>query len=191
MAMTESLVRPAPGDPWTLADLHWLPDDEKRYEIVDGSLAVTPPPALPHFRATTFLRRLLDAQAPDGLIVGENVGTAIDRDERRTTLLVPDLTILQLSAVDRQDRALRPDEVVAVIEVLSPDSGGHDQITKRRLYARARIGHYWIVDPKQRTLTVLRHDGGVGYEEVAVVKPGSTWQTDDPFPLTLDPADFT
>jgi hypothetical protein len=37
---------------------------------------------------------------------------------------------------------------------------------------------------------VLRHDG-TGYEEVALVKPGTPWQTDDPFPLALDPADFT
>jgi hypothetical protein len=37
---------------------------------------------------------------------------------------------------------------------------------------------------------VLRHNGA-GYDEVAVVKPGTTWRTDDPFPLALDPADFT
>jgi Putative restriction endonuclease len=80
---------------------------------------------------------------------------------------------------------------LAVIEVLSPSSGGHDQITKRRFYGYVGIRHYWIVDPPNRTLTVLRHDGAAGYEEVAVVKPGTTWRTDDPFPLALDPADFT
>jgi Uma2 family endonuclease len=85
----------------------------------------------------------------------------------------------------------RPDQVVAVVEVLSPDSAGHDLITKRHQYGQAGIRHYWIVDPSNRTLTVLRHDGAAGYEEVAIVKPGTTWQTDDPFPLSLDPADFT
>jgi Uma2 family endonuclease len=191
MAMTESLVRPAPGDPWTLADLHWLTDDERRYEIVDGSLVVTPSPAKPHYRATTRLRRLLEAQAPAHVIVGENIGTAIDRSPKRTTYLVPDLSIHHEDAMNGDDRAFNPGEVLAVVEVLSPDSGGHDRITKRRLYAGVGIRHYWIVGPPNRTLTVLRHDGAAGYEEVAIVKPGTTWQTDDPFPLSLDPADFT
>jgi hypothetical protein len=50
--------------------------------------------------------------------------------------------------------------------------------------------HYWIVDQRQRTLTVLRHDKQTGYEEVAVVAPGTTWHTDVPYDLALDPADF-
>ena len=191
MAMTESLVRPQAGDAWTIADLHWLPDDELRYEIVDGSLHVSPTPAKPHYRATTLLRRRLEAQAPDHVIVGENMGTAIDRDPTRTTMLIPDLTIHHEEAMDGEDRAFNPGDVIAVVEVLSPDSGRHDQITKRHQYGQVGIRHYWIVDPKQRTLTVLRHDGESGYEEVAVVKPGMAWRTDDPFPLTLDPADFT
>jgi Uma2 family endonuclease len=190
MAMTESLLRPASGGPWTLADLQWLPGDELRYEIHDGSLLVSPPPALPHFRITTHMREILAAAAPHDLVVGENVGVAVDRDPRRTTMLVPDLTLLYRAAMTRQDRALRPEEVVAVVEVLSLDSAGHDQVTKRHLYAQAGIRHYWIADPSQRVLTVLRHNG-TGYDEVAAVKPGTAWSTEEPFLVTLDPADFS
>jgi Uma2 family endonuclease len=92
--------------------------------------------------------------------------------------------------MDRRKLAFDPAEVLAVVEVLSPSSVGHDQITKRRFYGHVGIRHYWVVDPPNRTLTVLRHNGA-GYDEVAVVKPGTTWRTDDPFPLALDPADFT
>ena len=191
MAMTESLVRPQAGDPWTIADLHWLPNDGNRNEIVDGSLHVSPTPARPHYSATTRLRRRLEAQAPEHIIVGEHIGTAIDRSPTRTTYLIPDLTVHREDAFEGSDPAFDPGEVLAVIEVLSPSSGGHDQITKRHQYGQAGIPHYWIVDPKRRTLIVLRHDGASGYEEVAVVKPGTTWRTDDPFPLALDPADFT
>lgn len=153
--MTDPLVRPESGGAWTIEDLQRLPDDGFRYELTDGSLLVSPPPALPHFRVTTRLRRLLEGQAPSTLIVGENVGTGIDRDPRRTTLRVPDLTVLHAAAVDRDDVALDPADIVLVVEVLSPDRAGYDVITKRHQYGNAGIPHYWIVDPKQRTLTAL------------------------------------
>lgn len=45
-----------------------------------------------------------------------------------------------------------------VIEVLSHRTAErrHDLVTKRREYAEARIPEYWIVDPKQSEITVLR-----------------------------------
>jgi Uma2 family endonuclease len=186
--MTE-LVRPS-GGPWTLPDLQRLPDVGDLYEITDGSLVVSPPPALPHVRVTTLLRRLLEAQAPPSLMVGETVGVGIDYDARRTTVRVPDLTILHATAIERDDLALDPGDVVAVVEVLSPGSTGVDVVTKRHQYGKAQIPQYWIVDPRQRTLTVLRHDGHKGYDESAVVSPGETYRAREPFPLSLDPGDF-
>ena len=50
-------------------------------------------------------------------------------------------------------------DVVLAVEVLSPNSAGDDLILKRHQYGRAGIPHRWIVDQRQRTLTVLRHDG--------------------------------
>lgn len=35
-------------EPWTLERLDRLPDDENRYELVDGELLVTPPPSDVH-----------------------------------------------------------------------------------------------------------------------------------------------
>jgi Uma2 family endonuclease len=47
----------------------------------------------------------------------------------------------------------RPDWVC---EGLSPRTAVHDQGDKRALYQRARVPWYWLVDPLNRTLTVLR-----------------------------------
>jgi Uma2 family endonuclease len=69
VTMTESFAPPADG--WTVDDLYQLPDIGVRYEIFDGSLLVSPAPHKRHVRAVTLLRRLLDRQAPDGLIVCE------------------------------------------------------------------------------------------------------------------------
>jgi hypothetical protein len=40
-----------------------------------------------------------------------------------------------------------------------------------------------------RTLTVFELDRD-SYVDRAVVEPGQVWQTDEPFPLRLDPAEF-
>jgi Uma2 family endonuclease len=39
---------------------------------------------------------------------------------------------------------------------VSPSNAKDDTITKLRLYHRAGIPHYWIVDPPDATLTVMR-----------------------------------
>lgn len=48
---------------------------------------------------------------------------------------------------------VRPDWVC---EVISPDQANHDTVKKLRLYARAGITHYWLVDPRDSTQTVMR-----------------------------------
>ena len=94
------------------------------------------------------------------------------------------------SAVEGDESEFAPADVALVVEVLSPDNAGDDLVMKRHQYGKAGIPHYWIVDQKARTLTVLRHDGADGYQEVATVRPGERWETEEPFCLALDPADF-
>ena len=43
-----------------------------------------------------------------------------------------------------------------VVEVLSPATAGHDQVTKRRVYERHGVQEYWLVHPTDRILTVYR-----------------------------------
>lgn len=48
---------------------------------------------------------------------------------------------------------VRPDWVC---EVVSPSNANDDTVKKLRLYHRNEIPHYWVVDPRDATLTVLR-----------------------------------
>jgi Uma2 family endonuclease len=180
--MTLALVRPDHGADWTIDD---IPDDGNRYEIVDGSLLVSPPPAVPHVVVTTRLRRIMEAQAPDSLFVCEGAGIDLGRSYR-----VPDILAIRATAIGIPRPSIPPADVVVAVEVLSPGSAGDDLILKRHQYGRAGVPHYWIVDQRQRTLTVLRHDGATGYDEVATVGPGTKWHTDAPYEIVLDPADF-
>ena len=45
-----------------------------------------------------------------------------------------------------------------VVEVVSDDDPDRDIVEKRADYGRARIPEYWIVDPRNRTITVLTLD---------------------------------
>ncbi len=43
-----------------------------------------------------------------------------------------------------------------VCEVVSPSNANHDTVKKLRLYHQVAIPHYWLIDPRDATLTVMR-----------------------------------
>jgi Uma2 family endonuclease len=45
------------------------------------------------------------------------------------------------------------------MEVISDDDPGRDLQTKRLEYAEANIPEYWIVDPRAKSITVLKLEG--------------------------------
>ncbi|MEN9797015.1 MAG: hypothetical protein RL653_711 [Pseudomonadota bacterium] len=63
----------------------------------------------------------------------------------------------------------RPMRVVPdwVCEIVSPSNARRDRVEKVRLYHRAGVGHYWLLEPEAATLTVLQHEPA-GYRVVQV-----------------------
>ena len=74
-----------------------------------------------------------------------------------------------------RDVRRQPDGADLVMEVVSPgdEARERDLETKRDEYARAGISEYWIVDPEQRTITVLTLDGKT-YRVHGEFGPGQT-----------------
>lgn len=126
---------------WTATDLDNLPDDGLRYEIVDGTLLVSPAPTPFHQRASRRLQRLLEGACPEGFEVFD---APVDWRPDGTTSLQPDLLVVRTADVTR-DRLLGTPLVV--VEVLSPSSVRVDRTVKRDRYAEAGVAQYWIVDP--------------------------------------------
>lgn len=174
--------------PWTIDDLYAIPDDGYRYEIADGSLLVSPPPPISHGNVNDRLGDVLKRHAPAGFRV-LTVGLGIDIS-RRTTYYIPDILIVPEEVMQRGGPYFSPADVLLVVEVLSPSNAGKDLVLKRHDYAAAGIAQYWIADPRERTLTVLVTDCAETYREAAVVRPGERWDTDRPYPIRLDPAEF-
>jgi Uma2 family endonuclease len=184
MTMTDT-VGPRTRDWWTIDDLFDLPDDGMRYELVDGSLLVSPAPIPRHAEVEFDLRELLQRQAPTGIVVSGNAGIQIGN---KYTYLIPDLYVIPRAAFRAHPKYLMPADVMLAVEILSEHGRARDLVLKRHYYASVGIPRYWIVDPFEHTLTVLALDGDEYAPEV--VPAGKPWRADQPFPLDLDPAEF-
>jgi Uma2 family endonuclease len=65
VAMSIAEAWPAAGQPFTVADLELMPDDGRRYELLDGALIVSPRPRISHQEvATEMTSRLRAACSP-------------------------------------------------------------------------------------------------------------------------------
>src|SRR5260370_20801537 len=64
---------PRYGQEFTIEDLDKMPDDGHRYELLDGTLIVSPAPGLPHQRVAAVLIHVLEDACPEELVVFPNV----------------------------------------------------------------------------------------------------------------------
>lgn len=138
-------------------DFARLPDDGKRYEILDGELYVTAAPSPFHQRLSKrLLRRLEDYFEGQGL--GEVFYAPIDVVLGQHDIVEPDLVIVaqpgQISS-----RAIEGAPLL-VVEILSPSTRRRDRGIKMRRYAALGVQHYWIVDPDSQTIECWRLEGG-------------------------------
>ncbi len=170
--------------PLDLEDLLATPDDGNRYEVLDGALVMTPPPGTQHQHVVLELAVLLRTAArPLGLQafvapVAWRVGPG--------QVPEPDLLVAAPDAVTERAIVAPP---LLVVEVLSTTGRNRDLFEKRRIYAEGRAPWYWLVDPAVPSLTVLRLAGWT-YDEHARVEGDTAYVTDQPFPLSVVPADL-
>jgi Uma2 family endonuclease len=145
-----------PAGTWTYDDLSSLPDDGRRYEIIEGELYEMPAPTWEH---STTIMNLIAMLLPVVSAMGGLLRTApLDVFLPGADPVEPDiLAILPGSNARGEGRGVEgsPD---LVIEVLSPSNRTHDLLTKRALYARAGVREYWIVDPANRAVEVMTLD---------------------------------
>ncbi len=158
---------------WTVDDLETLPDDGLRYELLDGTLIVSPAPVPRHQRAIVRLVLLLSAACPAD---HEVFVAPLDWQPDRRTSLEPDLLVVRKDRIGEKNITQTP---AIVIEVLSPGTARIDKMLKFSRYQEGGIEQYWIVDPRVPSIEVYQlADGayqlltqGSGTEEVPVAGP--------------------
>ena len=149
-----------PAGPLTYLDYTELPEDGRRYEIVDGELDVSPSSTIRHQTVIANLFRILDPH-----VIGGELGTLllspVDLILADTTVVVPDLMFVsRRRAPIITARAVEgpPD---LVVEIVSPSTSRKDRLTKAALYARFGIPCYWLLDPEQRLFDGVVLEGAV------------------------------
>ena len=175
------------GRDWTWADLQEIPDDGHRYEIIDGSLYVSPSPSRPHQVAASRLVRFLLAAAPDDVEVVETVDVEIDR-----SVFEPDVVVLPADLAYRTGGPLKPAEVLLAVEVVAPSSRRVDRLLKPAVLAEAGVPAYWRVElegPDAPAVVVHELAEGV-YREVRTVRAGEATVVEVPFRVELRPAEL-
>lgn len=178
---------------WTIDDLESLPDDGHRYEIVDGSLLVSPAPPKTHQIAGDRLAAALLAAAPDGVEV--ITATAVDITATSPALgphaPVPDVVVVGPETWERPGLYVWPVDVLLLVEVESPNTS-RDRILKPALYAAAGIPAYWRVElTGPDTPRIVRYELARDvYREVGQVSAGESVVVGVPFPVELRPAEL-
>jgi Uma2 family endonuclease len=148
-------TKPAPGT-WTYEDLFSLPEDGKRYEIIDGVLYVLPSVGWAH---ASVVMKLLTVLLPIAKNLGGQWLTApLDVFVAGGDPVQPDLLLMLPGGAARTVMRGIEGPPDLVIEVVTPTNRVHDLLTKRALYGRAGVREYWIVDAETRTLEILALD---------------------------------
>ena len=150
----------AVAERFTSADLALMPDDNKRYEIIEGELYVSKSPGFEHQYTCGRFVQLLNTwndEANLGVVL-PTPGLVFAEDDD----VVPDVVWIsreRLNQVVDEAGHLRAAPELA-IEVLSPGKSNEerDRQIKLKLYSRRGVLEYWIVSWIRQFIEVYRRD---------------------------------
>jgi Uma2 family endonuclease len=173
----------AHGDRLSRRDLESITDERRRYELVDGTLLVSPSPRPLHQRVVARVLAALTPVCPaDCEVLPAPVDVVLDEH----TVLIPDVLVGRRAAFT--ERALAGVPVLAV-EVVSPSSEHIDRHLKPARLAAAGCPYYWVIDPRVPSLACYTlHDGA--YITAAEGQADEPVRIDEPYPMTLRAADL-
>jgi Uma2 family endonuclease len=188
MNLVERIPNP-PAAPWrpsvalTRDDLDRMPDDGHRYELVDGSLLVTPSPTWGHQDVVGNLYVQLRQLCPPELYVMLAPFDVVLADD---TVMIPDLLVARRDAFTKRDL---PGPPLLTVEILSPSTHRIDLMLKFSRLEAAGCEAYWVVDPDTPSLIAWELQDGA-YTQVAKVAGDESARFTSPFDVTVVPADL-
>ena len=185
--MTASALKTVPAA--TLEDLLALPEEQRRrFELIEGALEDRGATSGAHGGAQFDIPMVLAPfrRRPGGRWPGGWFGTEVDVYFDAANTFRPDVAGWRRDRVPERPLGVpvmvRPDWVC---EILSTNKR-NDLVKKKRVYHRHQVPHYWIVDPEQETLSVLRWMPD-GYIEILVAERGEVVRAEpfDAIPLKI------
>jgi Uma2 family endonuclease len=139
---------------FTYQDYLRLPED-RRYEIIDGELFLTPAPGTYHQRIEMKLLFLLFGHVKEHDL-GEVLPAPCDLVLSQTDVVQPDIFFIakeRREIVGEKYVSAAPD---LVVEILSESTAKRDRGIKAKLYERAGVKELWIVDQWEKSVEIFR-----------------------------------
>ena len=143
----------------TAEELMHLDDDSHRHELIKGELLTMPPPGYPHGTVTLNLSVLLFNYVKANHLgrVAAEMGYKLEIDP--DTVLAPDISFIAQDRVGIRVEGYRSGPPDLAVEVLSPSDRKSQVERKTLLWLELGAKAVWNVDPRKRTVEVLRADG--------------------------------
>jgi Uma2 family endonuclease len=159
----------------TYDELRRIPPDRNRYELIEGELFVSPAPNTEHQRKVMNLSAQLwyFVRQHD---LGEVFIAPCDVVLDPSTVLEPDILFVSKARQSIVKPACIEGAPDLVVEVISDSSRLMDRFVKRDRYAQFGVPEYWLLDPFEPRIEVLRLEAGK-YRVVGSFGPGDTLES--------------
>jgi Uma2 family endonuclease len=159
------IAHPAPvaspdGRPWTVARYREMPEDGQRYELIEGTLYMTPAPLVPHQKTLGAIYRWLYAHLERGAFSGDVLVAPCDVYLGDDVVVQPDLLVITPDRLHLLGDDGFHGAPTVVVEVGSPGTATYDRHDKLLAYAKSGVPEYWLVDVQAKSLEILALRGG-------------------------------
>jgi len=142
---------------------------EERVELIDGEIIHMSPIGPRHAGCVINVNRILLTRLGDRAVISpQNPVVIRPRSEPQ-----PDMLVLRPRDVSYSRAHPTPEDVLLAIEV-GDTTVRFDRIVKARLYARARIREYWLIDAGRETVDVFRAPEGDAYTSFTTFGRGTS-----------------
>ena len=157
---------------WAYDDYAALPEDGRRYEIVNGVLIMAPAPSPGHQGIVgeifAYLRIHVKLAGLGRVFTGP-----LDVELGPKNVYQPDVVVVLNAHLDRVAEKRIIGAPGLVVEIASPSTAAVDRLIKHDVYARAGIPEYWIVKPERQTVEVFVLEDGE-YRSLGIFKEQAT-----------------
>ncbi|NKQ36920.1 MAG: Uma2 family endonuclease [Chloroflexi bacterium] len=152
--------------------------ENDRLELLEGFLVEKMTINPPHSFVTETISEMLARLFPDAFFVNTQQPVTLPDSEPE-----PDVSVIRGKRRDFVQHHPGPDDVVLLIEV-SDATLQQDQTWKKRIYARAEIPVYWIVNLPDRQIELYSEPSGASAHPT--YRHLVTYQEDDEIPVAVD-----
>jgi Uma2 family endonuclease len=184
--------------PYTVLDLHDLPEDGKGFELEDGWLIEVAAGSRHNWVARNVSRIVEAAATGAGAAVivcdGGEWEISTPAGIRKPDVFVIPREVARAVIIDESPKVIPGREVLLAIEVVSAGSSSerNDRVRKVGEYAAVGIPQYWIVDHQPNPRVRVLRIGEQEYIAEPVTNAGTLLvaeiQADKPFTVSFDPA---